>query len=319
MISSATFKRYGCLRDVTLNLTPLHALIGPNDSGKSTALRGIETACMFQRPGNSPSDSAASAFDFLERARVAGSSPDATLTGVGLGWTRASWWIPADWLKVPKATALRLEPEAMRRGWPLIPKAERIRFASSRGAGLPAIYDAILTRNPRAFLAIEERLKVRFPSVTTLSLENENQSLKALAVSLVDDRVVPASDMSEGLLYYLAMAALPHVDDLDVLLLEEPENGLHPARIADVMQSLRDLSKTTQVIMTTHSPLVINELQGHEVTLLTRGDGGSRATLLSETHNYEERARVYSNGELWLSYADGKEEKDLVDRAERTA
>ena len=36
-------QNYGCVKDATLELTPLHALIGPNDSGKSTLLRALRT------------------------------------------------------------------------------------------------------------------------------------------------------------------------------------------------------------------------------------------------------------------------------------
>ena len=34
---------YGCLNNVDIHFTPLHALIGPNDSGKSTILRAVRT------------------------------------------------------------------------------------------------------------------------------------------------------------------------------------------------------------------------------------------------------------------------------------
>jgi predicted ATPase len=34
---------YACLKDVKCTLTPLHAFIGPNDSGKSTLLRAVES------------------------------------------------------------------------------------------------------------------------------------------------------------------------------------------------------------------------------------------------------------------------------------
>lgn len=47
MITKFSAKNYGCLRDVTVELTPLHALIGPNDSGKSTILNGIRTLAQF--------------------------------------------------------------------------------------------------------------------------------------------------------------------------------------------------------------------------------------------------------------------------------
>ena len=153
----------------------------------------------------------------------------------------------------------------------------------------------------------------------SLSLDNASAATKALSVVLQDGTNVPAAHMSEGLLYYLAFAAIPYLDGTGVILLEEPENGLHPARIRDVMSILREISKTTQVILATHSPLVVNELEGHEVTLMTRADGKVTATPLNETYNFQERATAYSNGELWLAYADGTSERDLLAAPEPAA
>lgn len=120
--------------------------------------------------------------------------------------------------------------------------------------------------------------------------------------------------MSEGLLYWLAFAALPYIDPVKILLIEEPENGLHPSRIVDVMRVLRDLSeKGTQVIMATHSPLVVNELKGDEITVVTRTEAeGTKGVLLKDTPNYAERSEVYTNGDLWVSYANGEDEGPLL-------
>ncbi len=86
-----------------------------------------------------------------------------------------------------------------------------------------------------------------------------------------------------------------------------------PARIADVMRVLRRISERVQVILATHSPFVINELQGDEVTVVTRPDGqGTRVRRLCDTPNFEERSKVYALGELWVSYADGKNEEPLL-------
>ena len=42
-IERLTVKNYGCVKDVSIELTPFHAFIGPNDSGKSTLLRATRT------------------------------------------------------------------------------------------------------------------------------------------------------------------------------------------------------------------------------------------------------------------------------------
>ena len=62
----------------------------------------------------------------------------------------------------------------------------------------------------------------------------------------------------------------------------------------------------TQVVMATHSPLVINEMEPHEVSLVTRTpEEGTNVTLMKDTPNFEKRSKVYALGELWLAYADG--------------
>jgi predicted ATPase len=123
---------------------------------------------------------------------------------------------------------------------------------------------------------------------------------------------VPAEQMSEGLLYFLAYAALPYIAPTSILLVEEPENGLHPSRIRDVMNILKEISKTTQVLIATHSPLVVNELDGDEVTVVTRdSERGTQVRRLNATADYAVRSKAYLPGELWLNYANGVDEDGL--------
>src|SRR5687767_2057365 len=42
-VEELRIQSYGCIQDATFCFTPLHALIGPNDSGKSTVLRALRT------------------------------------------------------------------------------------------------------------------------------------------------------------------------------------------------------------------------------------------------------------------------------------
>jgi len=73
-------------------------------------------------------------------------------------------------------------------------------------------------------------------------------------------------------------------------------------------------TKGFQIIMSTHSPLVINELRPEEVSIVTRPDAkhGTKVTPMKNTPNFEERSKVMNLGELWISYANGKDERDLL-------
>lgn len=294
----ARIEKYRCIRSVDLHLTRLHALIGPNDSGKSSLLRALHT----QRQGLWISNGMA--------------------LGAGWGWGKypappSGSGFPPETLSAAIAclfTAfLRLDPDDLRQPASLFAGNHSPWFCNERGLGLPALYDALLSRDIPAFLAISQRFTKLFPTVRALRMINPDDSHKTLGLTLTDGTEIGPEDMSEGMLYWLAFAVIAYLNPVGILLIEEPENGLHPLRIAEVMRILRDISKQTQVILATHSPLIINELQPEEVTIVTRTpERGTICTPMTETKNFAERSKVYALGELWLSYADGDLERELV-------
>ncbi len=343
-LTQLEIENYGCIKNLQLSLTPLHALIGPNDSGKSTILRALRTLMQFGGGTFERSDGQWRPFHprMDTETRIEGTYSD------GLGYAvailpieervlnggrlvnrakRASWTTrgllaspdePTTVTmagRIGPARLVRLDPDAMRVATGLIPNSERVDL-DERGYGLGSVYDALVSRDLDGFIALRSEFLRHFESVAKLGWVNvtvpSGAVAKTLQIELKDGTVVPAEAMSEGLLYYLGYAAQPYLAPTSLLLVEEPENGLHPARVADVVRILREVSKTTQVLLATHSPLVINELEANEVSVITRDEGGTHARLLSETYNYAERSKIYANGELWLSHADGRDEHDLL-------
>lgn len=303
---------FRCIKEVDFPLTPLHALIGPNDSGKSTLLEALRLlsggstdswrevtafwrgsaltrvpSALFQYPANVDPENARSNPNLQQSSQ--------TMKPL-----------------IGRARFLRLDPDGMRKPTSLIPQGNALEYGP-RGEGLAAVYDALLSRRLPVFLEISKRFTELFPTAQAIQLTNPDHATKALGVELVDGRSIGADRLSEGMLYWLAFAVLPYLQPTPLILIEEPENGLHPARIGDVMGVLREISKTSQIILATHHPLVINELQADEVTIITRTpERGTIATPLSRTKNFEQRSKVYALGELWLNYADGEFESDLV-------
>lgn len=323
---------YGPIRDADFRLTPIHAFIGPNDSGKSSILRAIETLARLGA-GQTRDDlvrrlllSARPDREVALRASVRtwtwtvqvlrGSEQHFTLeqNGKRVGTGNATLPnYPEPHGALRGAQLVRFDPDALRSPTDLIPHGAPMQFRDERGLGLPSLYDALLSRDLDGFIAVRNRMRQLFPAVESLELRNTSSTEKTLAVKLTTGETISSEDMSEGLLYYLGFAVLPHVAGTAVLLVEEPENGLHPARIAEVVTLLRDIARTTQVLIATHSPLVVNELASDEISVVTRDpDEGTKVTPLSATANYEERSQAYSNGELWVSYADGNLETPLL-------
>jgi ABC-type uncharacterized transport system ATPase subunit len=315
-VEKLRIQNYGCVNDATFSFTPLHALIGPNDSGKSTVLRALQTLA------EAPNDFSATSRQLLGRATLKLELSNAAGEwGVSLQSGISPWPPFAPEVvrsALGNADLLRLDPDFLRAPRPLIPEGVRLQFADGRGSGLSALYDALIVRNLPRYMALNAELSRLFPTVQSIQLTNPTDRTKAIGIKLHDDTVVPADLMSEGMLYYLAFAILPYLETSPLLLIEEPENGLHPARIREVMSVLRAISEKTQVILATHSPLVINELQPNEVTVVTRSrEGGTKGTLMKDTANFDERAKIYALGELWLSYANGEDEAPLLDGGAR--
>ena len=338
-ISELRVQNYGCIKDLELTgLGPIQAFVGPNDSGKSTILRAIRTCCFAaSHKWKTADEPFAHGLEPSSELRIAGDRfvVEFEVSEVGSLRGKSEWrdfglpiegWVPTQDSRhlaampaeklgnfVAEPLMLRLDADRLKQPSELIEDGKSIGFDNERGAGLAGVYDAIRNRGDDAFSRISDSIRKLFPTVRYVGLRNSSSGTKELQLELTDGTKVPASALSEGLVLYLAFAALPYLGQPPVVLVEEPENGLHPARIKDVVRVLREVSKHSQVFLATHSPLLVNELEPHEVYVTTRHPTeGTTVTRLDETENFAERSSVYQNGELWIAYADGEDESALV-------
>jgi hypothetical protein len=146
-------------------------------------------------------------------------------------------------------------------------------FVASRGAGTAAHLAALALGDRERFDAIETSLlEVTGGRVRSLVVKDLGGSTYTLSFKLHDGTVVAASHMSHGLLLFVGFMALVQRGALPgVLLVEEPERGLHPQRLVQVVATLRALSERgVQVLVTTHSPDVLSVCDASEVRIFHR-------------------------------------------------
>lgn len=106
---------------------------------------------------------------------------------------------------------------------------------------------------------------------------------------------------SDGSLRFFALTTLLHLrpEALPaVLLLDEPESGLHPSAIARLGGAIRSAAAARQVIVATQSPLLVDEFGLDEIQVLDLHDGQTRIRTV-EPAEYREWLEEYSTGELW--------------------
>ena len=116
-------------------------------------------------------------------------------------------------------------------------------------------------------------------------------------------RSIPATRLSDGTLRYLCLLAMlynPH--SLPVICIEEPELGLHPDIVAGLAKHLRAASTRMQVIVTTHSDILIDALSDtpESIIVFENHDGATRMERLKRD-DLSVWLENYRLGELWTS------------------
>ncbi len=113
--------------------------------------------------------------------------------------------------------------------------------------------------------------------------------------------IIPATRLSDGTLRYLCLLAiLCDPTPAPLICIEEPELGLHP----DILPKLADLlvqaSERTQLIVTTHSDLIIDALTEYSESILIceKHDGHTEINRLN-AENLKGWLEKYRLGELW--------------------
>jgi predicted ATPase len=115
---------------------------------------------------------------------------------------------------------------------------------------------------------------------------------------------LPAGSVSDGTLRMLGLLlAVYQPATTSVLLVEEPEATIHPAAVEVVMSVLLDAAKRSQVIVTTHSPDVLDygSLPEGAIRVVAKTGQGTAIAPVANSSREAIRNHLYSPGELLRS------------------
>jgi predicted ATPase len=172
---------------------------------------------------------------------------------------------------------LQLEPTALR-------MPDDFRDASALSATGRHLPNTVLRCDSGNDVAL--RLSELIPGIRTVRVDaDDKRQIHTLEVTMRDRQSYAASALSDGTLRFLALAVLAcDTSSGGLVCLEEPENGIHPSRVPQMMALVRSLaeqleeetaedeapaarSPIRQVLINTHSPLVVAELVDDELLL----------------------------------------------------
>lgn len=156
-----------------------------------------------------------------------------------------------------------------------------------------------LRRNPKAKNALLVALRDLYDGLDDFDVSVEGGTVQVFFTE--GDFTIPATRLSDGTLRYLCLLAiLCDPEPPPLVCIEEPELGLHP----DILPKLADLmiamSKRTQLIVTTHSDILVDALTElpESVLVCEKHDGQSIIQRL-DAQKLAGWLEKYRLGELW--------------------
>jgi len=172
----------------------------------------------------------------------------------------------------------------------------------SDASNLAALLFLLRTKHPENYRRIVSTIRLVAPFFDDFRLRpspfNE-QKIQLEWSERNSDAYFNAHALSDGTLRFICLATLllqPNLPSL--ILIDEPELGLHPYAIQVLAGLVRSASEKTQVILSTQSVTLVNQFEPEDLVVVDRANGESvfRRLASEDTKDWLEG---YSLGELW--------------------
>jgi predicted ATPase len=159
------------------------------------------------------------------------------------------------------------------------------------GSNLPTTVDLLQRQFPDIWDEILTSMRRIVPNVKQIEVDYTGSKLLGLLFRESGmKRPWTSHEVSDGTIQTLALLTAIFEPRSKFLLLEEPENSVHPWIIRNLVAACRTVEKRKQILLTTHSPVLIDAVKPADVWLVWRDDEGSHLKRLVELEPSIEQA-----------------------------
>jgi predicted ATPase len=175
---------------------------------------------------------------------------------------------------------------------------------SKSGDNLPNVIQYLKEQHPDRLEHIFEVLRQRVPRLeNVLSEQMPNGNLLLQIKDAPFEQPILAKFASDGTMKMLSyLTVLYDPEPAHFIGLEEPENFLHPRLLPELAEVCREASANSQLLITSHSPFLLNAMKPKEVRILYRDERGfTQAKLANEIPGIPEQIEQGGKlGDLWM-------------------
>lgn len=153
------------------------------------------------------------------------------------------------------------------------------------GNGLPWVIERFQRDHPKRAREWIEHVRLALPDLRGVRVGDMPDLGKKYLMFQHESGVdVPSWMMSDGSLRVIALTLFAYLPKWEgLLLIEEPENGVHPRNLEVIMQSLKSMYDA-QVLVTSHSPLLLSLVEPAQMLCFTRARDGSATVVRGDEH-----------------------------------
>ncbi len=181
---------------------------------------------------------------------------------------------------------------------------ESAHYLQSQANNLASFLFYLRNNYPKQYERIVLYVKRVVPQFREFYLEPDQGyiSLRWRDTSL-NDYVLIANQFSDGAIRFIALATLflqPKETMPPIIIVDEPELGLHPYAIDQLAEMVEEASEKAQIILATQSPILLDRFDVVNVTIVER-DEEAQCTLVKKLDEkaLKEWLEEYTLSELW--------------------
>jgi predicted ATPase len=177
-------------------------------------------------------------------------------------------------------------------------------FLRADGSNLAAFLYLLKEKSPQSYSLIRRTVRRVAPFFDDFLLKPDPLNEETIRVAWKhknSDQYFAASALSDGSLRFIMLTTLllqPEKLLPSVILVDEPELGLHPYAITMLASLIKRASVKTQVILSTQSSLLLDHFEPEDVLVAERLHGATQLRRL-ESSQLESWLEDYSLGQLW--------------------
>lgn len=304
MISHLQIENFRCLKSVDVPLRRLTVLIGENDSGKSAFLDAIRFLVGdLGQIHNSDYWQLNRDNEFRVTGRVLGGQArrDSKNPSLTLSSELKEQLVPTAFFHLP-SSGIIMQCEGFREN-------DEVLALGVKGDRVAALLDHLTREHRERFGTVVDIVRSLVPGLNDIAIATPDTKVRRVDLILEDGLRIPASRASYGVQFVLfCVSLLYHPRPPKIVLLEEPENGVHPKRLIEIMEMLKRMTQgkdadPTQVILTTHSPYLLDHVDINEdqVLVFRRNDDGSRSAEPVDAERLSVFLDEFKLGEVWFN------------------